>query len=93
MSEYSLHEALQMYLKNTPIKGQMQAAQIKQVWKDIMGITIANYTENIEIKDRILFIKCYAAPLRNELQYQRKTIIERVNEWFGEKAIIDIVVN
>lgn len=92
MAEYSLSDALNKYLNNTPIKGQMQAAQIKQVWENIMGKTIAAYTQDVQIRNKQLIITCYAAPLKQELNYQRTKIIKRVNEWFGETAIIDVVV-
>jgi predicted nucleic acid-binding Zn ribbon protein len=92
MAEYSLGEALNKYLNNTPIKGQMQAAQIKEVWETIMGKTIATYTQEIQIRNKQLIITCYAPALKQELMYQKTKIIKRINEWFGEAAIFDIVV-
>jgi hypothetical protein len=92
MAEYSLSDALNKYLNNTPIKGQMQAAQIKQVWEDIIGKTLASYTTDVQIRNKQLIITCYAAPLKQELHFLRSKIIKRVNEWFGEEAIIDVVI-
>ncbi len=66
--------------------------QIQEVWGNIMGKTIANYTDKIEIINSTLFISTNVAPLKNELIYQKAKIIERVNEALGERVINEVVV-
>lgn len=66
--------------------------QIEDVWENIMGKTIAKYTDKIQIIGGILFITSTVAPLKNELLYQKERIIERVNEALGEKTIKDVVI-
>jgi hypothetical protein len=57
-----------------------------------MGKTIAKYTDSIQIINKTLFINTTVAPLKNELQFQKATIIQRVNEALGEKVITDVVI-
>ncbi len=66
--------------------------QIEDVWEELMGKTIAKYTDSIQIINKTLFINTTVAPLKNELQYQKATIIQRVNEALGEKVITDVVI-
>ena len=61
-------------------------------FQKIMGKTIANYTDKIEIINSTLFISTNIAPLKNELLYQKTKIIERVNEALGEKVIKEVVI-
>lgn len=70
----------------------MQALQITDVWEQIMGATIAKYTESIQISNKTLFITTSVAPLRNELVYQKEKIIQRVNEALGEQVINEVVI-
>lgn len=70
----------------------MQAMQIKDAWEKIMGKTISNYTDKIEIINSTLFIYTSVAPLKHELTYQKSKIVERVNEELGEKVILEVVV-
>lgn len=70
----------------------MQALQITDVWEQIMGATIAKYTESIQISNKTLFITTSVAPLRNELFYQKEKIIQRVNEALGENVINEVVI-
>jgi hypothetical protein len=61
-------------------------------WEEIMGVTVAKYTDKIYIFDQKLFIHTNVGPLKNELGFQKTQIIERVNEKMGEKIITDVVI-
>jgi predicted nucleic acid-binding Zn ribbon protein len=92
MGEKSLGEALQQFIKNSRFKNDIQAFQIKEVWENIMGKTVAKYTEKIQIIGKTLFITTPVAPLKNELSFQKETIIKRVNEAIGEQLINEVVI-
>lgn len=70
----------------------MQSLQITDVWEQLMGKTIARYTDSIQIINQTLFITTSVAPLKNELLYQKETIIQRVNDALGDKVIKDVVI-
>lgn len=92
MSEYSLGEAMKKFLEGSRIKGGIQALQIEDVWEDIMGKTIARYTEKLQIIGDKLIITTNVAPLKNELIYQKEKIKQRVNEALGQKIINDVII-
>lgn len=92
MSEFSMQDAIQEFLKKSRLKGDIQALQIEDVWEKIMGKTIAKYTDKIHIVNHTLFISSTVAPLKNELLYQKEKIIELVNEALGEKVIKEVVI-
>jgi len=66
--------------------------RIEDIWEQIMGKTIAKYTDKIQIINHTLFITSTVAQLKHELLYQKEKIIERVNEVLGEKVINDVVI-
>ena len=90
--EVSIGEALKEFLKKSRLKSGVQALQVEEAWEKIMGKTIANYTDKIQIVKSTLFISTSVAPLKNELLYQKEKIIERVNEALGERVITEVVV-
>ena len=92
MGEYSIGDALQKFLDESRIRGSIQALQIEDVWGDIMGKTIARYTEEIRIINDTLFITTHVAPLKQELIFQKEKIKLRVNEALGKNVIKEIVV-
>ncbi len=87
-----MQDALKQFLKQSRLKGSIQALQIEEIWENIMGKTIAKYTDKIQIINHTLFISTQVAPLKNELLYQKDKIIERVNEALGEKTIKEVVI-
>lgn len=92
MGEISFQDAMQQFLLKSRLKTGVQAMQIEDLWENIMGKTIAKYTDKIQIIGSTLFITSTVAPLKNELLYQKERIIERVNESLGEKIIKEVVV-
>lgn len=92
MGEYSLNDALKGFIRKSNLRNGIRAVQIEEVWENLMGKTIAKYTDKIEILNHTLFIKTTVGPLKNELVFQKQQIIERINESFGEKVISHVVV-
>jgi hypothetical protein len=92
MSEYNIGDALNNFLKKSNLRNGIRAVQIEAVWEDIMGKTIARYTEKLQIINHTLFIQTSVGPLKQEIVYQKVKIIQRINEVFGERVISEIVV-
>jgi hypothetical protein len=92
MGEYSLGDALRKFLDKSRLKGSIQALQIEEVWEQIMGKTVARYTDKIKIHGHTLYIDTAIAPLRQELLYQKDTILRRVNEALGEVVVKEVVI-
>ena len=92
MAQLKMGDALQQCIDKSKLKNGIRAVQIETIWEEIMGKTIARYTDKIQIINSTLFIYTNAGPLRQELLYQKEKIIERVNEAFKEKVITNVMV-
>jgi predicted nucleic acid-binding Zn ribbon protein len=92
MGEISIGDALKAFLKKSRLNTGIQAIRIEEIWEKLMGKTIAKYTDKIQIINQTLFITTSVGPLKNELVYQKKQIIERVNEALGENVIKEVVI-
>lgn len=92
MGLYSMGDALKSFLNQSRIKGSIQAYQIEEVWESIMGKTIARYTESLRVINKTLFITTSVAPLKQELNFQKEKIKQRINEAVGEKIVEEIVI-
>ncbi|MGQ0739024.1 MAG: DUF721 domain-containing protein [Bacteroidota bacterium] len=93
MGQYSISEAIQEFLKGSRLRGGTQALQIEDVWEEIMGKTIARYTDKLQIIGDKLIISTHVAPLKNELIYQKEKIKQRVNEALGQKVVNEVIIN
>ncbi len=92
MAQLHIGDALKFFLDKSKLKNGVRAVQIEEVWEKVMGKTIAKYTDKIEIINGKLFIHSSVGPLKNELQFQKIKIIERINEIMGEKVISEVVI-
>lgn len=92
MAELSMEDAMNQFLRGSKIRSGIQSVRIETVWEELMGKTIAKYTDKIQVIGSTLFIESTVAALKNELMFQKDLIIQRVNEAMGEKLIKEIVV-
>lgn len=85
-------EAMKQFLNGSRLKGGIQALQIEDAWEEIMGKTIARYTDQLQIIGDKLIITTSVAPLKHELIYQREKIMQRVNEALKQKVIKEVII-
>jgi predicted nucleic acid-binding Zn ribbon protein len=90
--EIQIGKALQLFLRKSRLQQGIRAMQIEALWEELMGKTIARYTDKIQIIQQTLFITTSVAPLKNELLYQKNRIRERVNEALGEEVVKEVVI-
>ena len=92
MAQVSLGDAIKEFLQKSRLRTGIQALQIEDTWEEIMGKTVAKYTDKIQIINHTLFITTQVAPLKNELLYQKDTIIQRVNQQLGSRVVREVVI-
>lgn len=92
MGQYHIGEVIKTFVETSRHKNGIKSVQIENVWETLMGPTIARYTEKIEIFNKKLFITTYVGPLKNELHYQKDTILERINEAMGAGTVNEVVI-
>ena len=59
-------------------------------WPEVMGQGIANYTDDLYIRNQTLFVKLKNHALRSELSLQRQDIVRRLNSHVGSQVIADV---
>jgi len=88
----SLSDLLGQFSQQKKLKKPLLEARIVALWKPLMGDVINKYTEKVNVKDKVLFIKVQQSALKNELLYLQDEIIEKINKEVGENAIVKMVL-
>lgn len=88
----SIGDALREYMNKSRLKPRMMEVRIQENWEQLMGKTIARYTESIQLMDAKLIITTNVAPLKQELNYAKDKIIKLVNEMLGEPAVREVII-
>lgn len=85
-----LKDLVDSFMKAYRLDGKMKELDVLNGWSDMMGIAVANRTESLYIKNRILHVKLTSSVMRDELAHGKQIIILRVNEYAGTKIIDDV---
>ena len=72
------------------INEKIGEARIIAAWPEVLG-PLANPTDELYIKDKVLFVNLLSSVIRNELYMMRSSLLRRLNEKAEEEVIKDIV--
>jgi predicted nucleic acid-binding Zn ribbon protein len=92
MGSYSIGEALRLLIEKSGWKPHVNEVRMREEWENIVGKTISKYTRNILLSNTTLIIYTDVAPLKTELMMGREQLVQRINEYFQERVITDIVI-
>lgn len=86
----SLGDALIKAFRELGLEKKVKQGILISNWPDIVGQQIAQVTKAEKVEDGILIVKCNHSVWRNELYFQKKVLIKKLNKIAGEKLIRDI---
>ena len=86
--EKPLSELILKMMDSYQLSDKLIQTRVRNEWETIMGKTIARNTGKISIYQRTLFLEILSAPLKNDLYYHEKIVVEKVNQ-FASKSVID----
>ena len=87
-----IDEVIKEYLKAFKIDDKLKEVELIKSWESVVGKTISRSTDNIYIKNRILFVKLRSSVIRNELFMIRDGLKKTLNEKVGQSVIDDIIL-
>lgn len=88
----SMGDALKEFLNKSRFKPRLMEVRIQENWEQVVGKTIARYTESVQLFDNKLVITTTVAPLKQELNYSKDRIIRLVNEMLGEEIVKEVMI-
>lgn len=77
---------------NTELYEQILQIRVKRAWGEVLGPMVLQYTRNIYVKDRILYVSLNSSVLRSELVLCRERLVKSLNQYAGSCVIEDIVI-
>jgi hypothetical protein len=92
MGSYSIGEAINLLMQKSGWKPKVNELRLRQEWEAIAGKTISKYTRNLYLSGTTLTIYTDVAPLKQELLLGKEQLAARINEYFEERVVEDIVI-
>lgn len=88
----NISEIISLILKQNGLDNKLAEVRALRSWEELLGKTVARYTKNLFIKDKILYVSLNSSIVRNELMMIRDELIKRLNEKAGKQVIDRIIV-
>lgn len=65
--------------------------KITENWQEIVGNTIYNHTDRIDVRIPKVFLKINNSSLKELLYQDSVLLIDKINQYLGEKSIKEII--
>ncbi|MBO4801086.1 MAG: DUF721 domain-containing protein [Bacteroidaceae bacterium] len=79
------------FLREEGLETPYNEYRLVQAWPEVMGQGIANYTGNLEIRNRVLYVRLKSSVIRQELSMNRKVLVQKLNQHVGAQVIENII--
>lgn len=87
-----LKQTIDQLLRAYGYQDQLDEIEIIKVYEGLVGQMFTNHTQKIAVKKRILYVKLDSASLKQELNYVKEGIVERLNMKLGRNLVDKIVL-
>ena len=81
---------LDRMFKDLGFEKKLNQVRAVELWPEIVGEKIALITQAERVNDGILYVKVKSMTWRTELLFQKRKILEKIEERIGRRVIHDI---
>ncbi len=90
--ETPLKKTIDQLLRAYGYQDQLDEIKLIKIYEGLVGQVFANHTQKIAFKNRILYIKLDSASLKQELNYVKEGLVEKINRGIGRRVVDKIVI-
>ena len=92
MNNIDIKNLINVFLKKNSLENGLLDLEVKKVWFEVMDNGVANYTRDVNLKNKTLYVKLNSPALREELSYGKEKLINIINQKFKNEIINKIVL-
>ncbi len=84
-------DVIRFFFRQNALEAPLNEYRLIQAWKDVVGPAINGYTDNLYIKNQILYVHLTSSVLRQELMMGRDLLVKNLNQRVGAQVIVNII--
>lgn len=88
----NMADALKEFVETNKLEKGLDAVNVQEAWKNMMGNGVNNYTTAIQLKGDTLYVQLSSSVLREELSYGKQKILNMLNESLGKELIKKLIL-
>ena len=93
MNNNEIKNLIDIFLKKNNLEKGLLDLEVKRAWHELMENGVSNYTTDVSLKNKTLYIKLSSPALKEELSYGKEKLMKLINERFKKKIVQKIVLN
>ena len=93
MNNNEIKNLLDIFLKKNNLEKGLLDLEVKRAWHELMENGVSNYTTDVSLKNKTLYIELSSPALKEELSYAKEKLMKLINERFKKKIVQKIVLN
>lgn len=93
MNNTEIKDLVNIFLKKNKLEKGLLDLEVKKVWFELMDNGIANYTLDINLRNKTLYIKLSSPALKQELSYGKEKLMNLINKKFDKEIVQKIVLS
>lgn len=86
-----LSDVIRQVLKEQHLDRPLNEKRLIDAWPVVLGNNIMNYTSELTIKNRVLYVTLTSSVLRHDLFLSREEIKKSLNTHVGQEVIVEIM--
>ncbi len=86
-----LSEVIRQVLKEQHLDAPLNEKRLIDAWPLVLGQNILQYTSDLKIKNKVLYVALTSSVLRHDLFLSREEIKKSLNKQVGAEVIVDII--
>ncbi len=87
MNNNEIKNLLDIFLKKNNLEKGLLDLEVKRAWHELMENGVSNYTTDVSLKNKTLYIKLSSPALKEELSYGKEKLMKLINERFKKKIV------
>ena len=93
MNNTEIKDLVNIFLRKNKLEKGLLDLEVKKVWFELMDNGIANYTLDVNLRNKTLYIKLSSPALKQELSYGKEKLMDLINKKFDEEIVQKIVLS
>ena len=88
----TLGDAINEFLERNNLQSKINEVKLSETWESLVGKAIKSHTNELYIKEKTLYVKVDSSVVRQEINFMRRRLAEKINIAFKSNLIEQIIV-
>ena len=83
-------DVLRRFMREYGLESPLNEYRLKGAWYKMMGEKVSRYTDDLFIRNQVLYVRLKSPALKSDLMMRRKALTNMLNDAVGANVITDI---